>query len=112
MSLERIFKALVRLGLSEPDARVYIYLALNGPKKTGKIVGNLKINKQQIVRSLGNLQDKGIIVLDPESKNSFSALPFEEALKSLIRKEKAQTKMKQKKLLLNWKAMIMKNSET
>ena len=83
---------------------------MKGPKKTAKIVDDLKLSKQQIVRSLGNLQDKGVIVLDPESKNSFSALPFEEALKSLIRKEKDQTEMKQKKLLINWKAMIKKNS--
>jgi len=87
------------------DGRIF---AIDGG--TGKIVDDLKLSKQQIVRSLGNLQDKGIIVLDPESKNSFSALPFEETLKSLITKEKDQTKMKQKKLLLNWKAMIKKNS--
>jgi sugar-specific transcriptional regulator TrmB len=112
LSLERIFKALVSLGLSQIEARVYIFLALKGPKKGVSIVKNLKISKEQIYRSLKHLQDKGIIVSDPESKNSFSALPFEEALKSLIRKEKEQTKMMQKTLISTWKTMIEKNSKT
>jgi len=112
LSLERIFKALVSLGLSQTDARVYIFLALKGPEKALSIVKNLKISKQQIYQSLKHLQDKGIIVSDPESKNSFSALPFEEALKSLIRKEKEQTKMMQKTLISTWKTMKKKNSKT
>jgi sugar-specific transcriptional regulator TrmB len=105
MSLERIFKALLSLDLSQTDARVYVFLALKGPEKALSIIKNLKISKQQIYRSLKHLQDKGIIVSDPERKNSFSALPLEEALKSLIRKEKEQTGMMQKTLLLTWKTM-------
>ena len=112
MSLERVFKALVNLGLSESDARVYIFLALKGPKKLRKIVDNLKISKQQIVRSLRNLQDKGIIVSDLVSQKGFSALPFEKALKLLIKTKKEQTKMMQETLLSTWKTMIKKNSET
>ena len=112
MSLESIFKALVILGLSQTDARVYIFLALKGPEKVVSIVKNLKLSKQQICRSLKHLQDKGTIVSDPERKNSFSALPFEEALESLIRKEKEQNRMMQKTLLLTWKTMIEKNSKT
>jgi sugar-specific transcriptional regulator TrmB len=112
MSLERIFKTLVSLGLSQTDARVYVFLALKGPEKALSIVKNLKISKQQIYLSLKHLQYKGIIVSDSESKNSFTALPFEEALGSLIKKEKEQNKMVQKTLLSTWKIMIKNNSET
>lgn len=111
MSLERIFKALVSLGLSETDARVYIFLALKGPKKPRKIVDNLKISKQQIVRSLSNLQDKGIIIPDSDGQRGFSALPFDKALKLLIKTEKEQTRMMQEALLSTWKTMIKKNSD-
>jgi sugar-specific transcriptional regulator TrmB len=110
LSLERIFKALVNLGLSETDARIYIFLALKGPKKPRKIVDNLKISKQQIVRSLRNLQDKGIIISHPDSQRGFSALPFDKALKLLIKTEKEQTKVMQETLLSTWKTMIEKNS--
>ncbi|UCC58253.1 MAG: hypothetical protein JSW14_07905 [Candidatus Bathyarchaeum sp.] len=106
MSLERIFKALARLGLSQTDARVYIFLALKGPKKARSIVDNLKINKQQIIHSLENLQNKGIIIADLDKKNTFSALPLEEALDLLIKMEKKQTQAMQEskeELLTTWK---------
>lgn len=97
MSLERIFQALVSLGLSKSDARVYIFLALKGPKKVTSIVNNLKIGKKQIFLSLKNLQNKGIITGGIRDQNAFSALPFEEALESLIKTEKNQTNIMQEK---------------
>lgn len=110
MSLERVFKSLVSLGLSQTDARVYIFLALKGPEKAASIVKKLKISKQQIYRSLIHLQDNGIIVANHERKSSFSALPFEEALKSLIIKEKEQTTKIQNTLISTWKTVVKKNS--
>jgi sugar-specific transcriptional regulator TrmB len=101
MSLERIFKALVSLGLSKSDARVYIFLALEGPKKVTSIVENLKIGRHQIYRSLKNLQNKKIIIADIKDQNTFSALPFKEALESLIKTKKTQTNaIQEKKLIL------------
>ena len=110
MSLERVFKALVSLGLSQTDARVYIFLALKGPEKVVGVVKNLKISKQQIYRSLKHLQDKGIIVSDAERKNGFFALPFEEALKSLIIQEKEQATKVKEALISTWKTVIKKKS--
>lgn len=114
MSLERIYNALITLGISQIEARVYIFLALTGPKKTGSLVTNLKISRQQIIQSLQNLQNKGIILVDLESQNAFSALPFEEALESLIKTEKKQTQNLQETkeaLLSNWRIAVKKNSE-
>ena len=103
LSLERIFKALVSLDLSQIDAKVYMFLALAGPKKTLNIVNNLKISKQQISQSLISLQKRGIIFGDLENQNEFSALPFEKALELLIKTEKVKTQILQetKKTLLS-----------
>lgn len=101
------------LGISQTEARIYIFLALKGPKKAKNIVDNLKISKQQIIQSLKNLQNKGIIIAELKNQNGFSALPFKEALESLIRKEKKQTKKIQETkeiLLSNMKNIIKKNS--
>jgi sugar-specific transcriptional regulator TrmB len=95
LSLERVFKALVNLGLSETDARVYVYLALKGPEKVGNVVDRLKISKRQIHRSLKVLQDKGIVSADTENQGVFSALRFEKALKLLIQTEKTKTQILQ-----------------
>jgi sugar-specific transcriptional regulator TrmB len=110
MSLERVFETLLSLGLSQTDARVYIFLALKGPEKTLTIIKNLNISKQQIYQSLKHLKNEGIINSDPERKNSCSALPFDEALKSLILKGKEQTTEMQKTLISTWKTLMKKNS--
>jgi sugar-specific transcriptional regulator TrmB len=110
VSLERIFQALIDLGLSEPDARVYIYLSLKGPKNREEIVQNLKINQKQILQSLKKLQNKDIISQDKENKTKFVALPFEKTLKLLIKTQKEQTKTLQDNLLQKWNTLIKKNS--
>ena len=112
MSLERVFKALVSLGLSETDARVYVYLALKGPTEAGSIVDNLKMSRQQIYRSLKYLQDKGIVFADSTSRGVFSALLFEKALKLLIETEKTKTQIVQdtkEALLSDFKTATKKN---
>ena len=115
MSLERIYQALVSLGMSETDVRVYIFLALKGPKKAKNIVDNLKISKQKIIQSLKNLQNKGIIIAELKNQNGFSALPFEEALEALIKTKKKQTKKIQETketLLLNLKTIKKKSTNS
>jgi sugar-specific transcriptional regulator TrmB len=114
VSLERIFKTLMSLDLSQIDARVYIFLALTGPQNTLNIVSNLKISAQQISQSLTYLQNKGIIFADLENQNEFSALPFEKALELLIKTEKVKTHILQetkKSLLLDWKTSTEKDEE-
>ena len=109
MSLERVFKVLVSLDLSHIDAKVYMILALTGPKKKLSIVNDLKINKQQISQSLVSLQNRGIIFTDLKNKNRFVALPFEKALELLIKTEKDKTQILQetrKTLLSDWKTSI------
>ena len=113
MSLERVFKALLSVGLSESDAQVYMYLALKGPKKAGSILDHLKMSRQQIRRSLEHLQDKGIVFADAEDQGVFSALLFEKALALLIEREKEKTEILKKNkesLLQDWKTSTKKNN--
>lgn len=113
MSLERIFKALIHLGLTQTDAQVYIFLATKGPKKASEVATALEINRQQIYRILNRLQNRGIIVKNNQRPTEFSALPFEKALNLLmkIKEEKAQALQKEREnLLFSWKIMMKKNS--
>ena len=114
MSLERIFKALLSLDLSHIDAKVYIILALTGPKKKLSIMNDLRINKQQISKSLVNLQNRGIISTDLKYQSEFIALPFEKALELLIKTEKVKTQILQetkKTLLSDWKTSITEKED-
>ena len=109
MSLERVFKTLVSLDLSHIDAKVYLILALSGPKKKLSIVNDLKISKQQISQSLVNLQNRGLIFADLKHQNEFAAIPFEKALELLIKTEKVKTQILEetkKTVLSDWKTSI------
>ena len=92
MSLERIIEALVGLGLSQTDAEVYVHLAIKGPETARKISDSLSINRRQIYRSLKNLQNKGIALINSEIPSEFSALPFERVVDILLKMKHTQAK--------------------
>jgi sugar-specific transcriptional regulator TrmB len=103
MSLERVIKALIDLGLSRSDAEVYVYLAKKGPNKVVALARALNYNRKKIHASLKTLQTKGLVTKD---RTIFSALPFEEALDLLIKMEKEQAQElheSKKELLASWK---------
>jgi sugar-specific transcriptional regulator TrmB len=102
LSLERVIKALIGLGLSRVDAEVYVYLAKKGPQKPVDLTKALNYNKKKIYSSLKNLRTKGLVSKD---RTIFSALPFEEALDLLIKMEKEQAQAMQEsreELLTIW----------
>ena len=92
MSLERVLKALIGLGLSQTDAEVYVHLATVGPTTAKNIINNLKVNKRQIYRSLKALQQKGIASGNDEYPAKFSAVSFEQVLNLLLEVKKEQAK--------------------
>ena len=108
-----MIKVIMGLGLSETDAQVYVYLALNGPLKAKEITKQLGLYKEQLYRSLKNLKDKDIVKASVDFPAVFSAVSFEEVLDLLteIKKEQAQALRDVKEeLLASWKSVIKKNS--
>jgi sugar-specific transcriptional regulator TrmB len=81
------------LGLSQTDAKVYIYLATNGPKKARAIIDYLNINRGQVYKSLRRLQNKGATVSSNEHPIKFSAVPFEDVLDMLMKIKKEQAEI-------------------
>ena len=114
MSWERIFKALVSLGLSEIDARVYIHLATKGPALARNIIEELTVKNSQVYRSLRHLQDKGTVKTNNEHPTKFSALPFEEVLDMLIELKEEQAKTlreSREELICSWQINKREKSE-
>ena len=106
MSLERILKAIMSIDLSETDAEVYVFLALNGPHKAKEITRKMNLYKEQLYRSINNLKDKAIVKATLDYPAVFSAVPFELVLDLLaeIKKEQAQALQEiRKDLLHSWK---------
>ena len=113
LSLERIFKALLSLGLSQIEAKIYIYLSTKNPMKAKDIICNLKINKQQLYRNLKSLRNKKIVTSSQEFPATFNTVPLEKALKILIKTKFEQAQdIKEKKatLLSHWSSITKENS--
>jgi predicted transcriptional regulator len=61
LSHERVIKTFTRLGLSQIDAQVCVYLATEGPKKVGDIAKELRLHGYLLDLSLQSLQSKRIV---------------------------------------------------
>jgi sugar-specific transcriptional regulator TrmB len=114
LSLERVVNAIMGLGLSETDALVYVFLAVNGPHKAKEISKKTKFYKEQLYRSLKNLKNKHVVKVSIEYPTVYYAVTFEEVLGLLaqIRNEQAQALRETKdELLSSWKKIVQKNSK-
>ena len=103
MSLERVIKALVSLGLERLDAEVYVYIANKGPQTVVDLASDVNCDKHKIYHSIAHLQANRLVSM---KDGLISALPFEEALELLIEQKKEQTEVickNKKDLIVNWK---------
>ena len=113
MSLERTIKTLATIGLSQTEAEIYIYLSTKGPQNARNIGEALQLYKQQIYRSLKNLNCKGCLKVTLERPALFSAEPFEKVLDQFVKekREEAHRILKNKDECLSyWHSMIEKDN--
>jgi len=92
MSLERVIKALVELGLKTSDAEIYVYLTKKGPQTIVDLEQSLNYNEKQIFASLDILLTRKLVT---KNENTFFSIPFEEALELMINQEKQEANRKQ-----------------
>ena len=115
MSLDRVLRALMDLGLCEVDAQIYVFLALNGSYKAKELTKQMNQNKRQVYRSLKNLKENCVVVSSLDVPAVFSAVSFEKVLDTLSIKKQAQAQALEKvkeELLRSWKKMVEQNSES
>jgi sugar-specific transcriptional regulator TrmB len=105
-----VIKALRDLGLSDLDAKVYIFLGKKGLQKGQDIARSLKVHKQQVYRSLKNLQEKGIVSATLDHPACYSAEPFQKVIDLFIRAkmEEAQHLRQSKDAILSdWQSIVI-----
>jgi len=83
-TLESILKSLVELGLTQNEAKVYIYLAKSGPKKAIEIAKALRMPRTEIYHLLAKLQSKGLIMLTLQHPIKYVSKPFNETIQILL----------------------------
>ena len=114
MSLRRILETLAGLGLNQSDARVYVFLAKEGPQTGKDLCGALSLQKPQLYPCLKNLQRKGLVNATPQRPALFSAVSFDKVLDLLVqdKMEEAQRTLREKeKALTLWQSMMIENTE-
>ncbi len=75
----------MNLGLTQPEAEIYVFLAKNGPKKEGDIANQLNSVQQQLNHSLMRLQKKRFVNISVKEEKIFSAVPLRQILENLAK---------------------------
>ena len=104
----KVARTLIRLGLSEQDAQVYIFLAKQGPHTANGMIKSLGLPKQTLYRALRNLESRGIITSTLERPAKFNALSFEKVLDLFVRskmEEALRIREDKKNLLEDWRSI-------
>ena len=112
MTQEWMLKTLATLGFKKQDAEVYVYLALNGPKKAKDIVTALKTYERQVYRSLKKLQNKEIVSATPEPPANFSVISLDKLLDLLAKAslvEAQRIEQERDRILTLWKSSVKRN---
>ena len=113
LTQEWILKTLVSLGFEQQDAQIYVYLALNGPKKAKDIATALKTYERQVHRNLKRLQNKEIVNATPEIPTNFSVISLEKLLDLLAKaslEEARRIEQEKDRILRLWKSTVKRNS--
>ncbi len=106
---------LLRHGLTDLDAKIYVFVAKKGLVKALDILKAMKINKEQIYRSLKKLQSKGLVTATLEHPARFSAVPMEKVLDMLIRakmEEAQEIRQNKEEILSIWNSMNVAEANT
>ncbi|MDE1861557.1 MAG: TrmB family transcriptional regulator [Thaumarchaeota archaeon] len=88
VKLERIKSELVKFGLTQNQAKIYIYLGKYGSKTAPEVVKSLGMPRTETYFILNTLQNKGVVTAELSSPTRYTALPIEKAMATLINTEK------------------------
>jgi len=78
---------LKKLGLTQNESKVYLYLNKSGSKKAKEIAQNQKIPRSQTYHLLTALQNKGMVIMISGRIKKFKGIEFEKVLDILINNE-------------------------
>jgi len=114
MSEPTIADRLLEYGLTEPESKVYIYMAKRGPSPAGEIARALSIRRGQTYNILKALQEKGIVEAVVGRPIRFSAIPLPNAIDVLLEAHKQRERVMEKikpELLSIWQSALVARAE-
>jgi sugar-specific transcriptional regulator TrmB len=112
LTQEWMLKTLLDLGFKQQDAEVYMFLALNGPKRAREIAGALKTYKRKVYRTLKTLQNMKVTSATLTIPAEFFAISFDKVLDMLIKanvEEANRIEQEKEVMFALWKKSITGN---
>lgn len=109
MSDLTIANQLLQYGLTEPESKIYVFMAKRGPSPAGEIAKALKIQRGQTYNVLKALQRKGIVEAIASKPTRFSAISLPKALNVLIHAHKQRQRLMEKirpELVSMWQSVV------
>jgi HTH-type transcriptional regulator, sugar sensing transcriptional regulator len=110
-----VFKTLAGFGLTPTEAKVYVYLAMEGPQNAKTAAKSLSLSPRLILRILDSLQEKEIVNKISEKEVIFSAMPFDMVIDLLVKMHLEETNIieqKRDEILSHWKSLIKRDFAT
>lgn len=82
--MDRIHDELLKFGLTQNQAKVYMYLGKYGSKTSPEVCKALKLPRTETYSVLKALLNRGIIISEFKHPTKYSALPLSKALLSMV----------------------------
>lgn len=97
MLLEKIRNELIRFGLTQNQAKIYIFLGKFGPKTAPEVYKSLGLPRTETYYIINTLQNRGIVTAELSSPARYSALSIEKTTALLIDAERERLNFLAKK---------------
>jgi len=81
---------LIGFGLSEKEARTYLYLLKYGPKTPSPLAKSLHTYREDVHRTLTSLIEKGMVRPSLDSPTIYTAVDLDTALESAVKKRESE----------------------
>ena len=112
---ENLISSLVEFGLTQNEAKVYMYLTKNKPKPAPEISKCLNIPRTETYHLLNGLLSKEVTKSNFGKPTKFSAIPFEKSIRILVNKKRNRIEKLEREILqlsILWKSMPSQEIET
>lgn len=106
--IEKIIRVLLDLGLTLNEAKVYVYLAKTGYRKAIEIAESIGIPRTETYQILNRLQSKGLVIATMEHPVRYTAVEFNDLLKTMINVSMERLKefdRRREEILQTWKSL-------
>lgn len=93
VKMEQVKSELLKFGLSQNQAKVFIYLGKYGPKSAPEVAKALELPRTETYFIINTLQNRGIVTAEFSTPVRYSTLSIGQAVLTLVKSEQEKVRM-------------------